>query len=129
MIYMDLFDGPHSSSGLSWALLGGLEGLTERWALFCCLRFAKLLQNPQISAWIYIPVGISAATTSRSALPVLICNPWTPEVDALQHATHQPMALADHAEIPDGRAACLRPGVLETISGWVHARAGGTEAR
>ena len=27
------------------ALLGGLEGLTERWALFCCLRFAKLLQN------------------------------------------------------------------------------------
>ena len=25
---------------------GGLEGLTERWALFCCLRFAKLLQNP-----------------------------------------------------------------------------------
>ena len=41
MIYMDLFDGPHSSSGLSWALLGGLEGLTERWALFCCLRFAK----------------------------------------------------------------------------------------
>ena len=70
MIYMDLFDGPHSSSGLSWALLGGLEGLTERWALFLLPAICK----PPKSAPGYIPAGISAATTSRSALPVLICR-------------------------------------------------------
>ena len=90
------------------ALLGGLEGLTERWALFCCLRFAKFLQKPHSKRQVPLldPADVPINVQAAAFFPDRKCTVVEDErLAGISDNAHVVLARERHRRMPPGKEA------------------------